>query len=164
MTGVSALSPLGWLRMAVSVDVVSWLSAHPPLSQPSCSTRSHLQGNVNHHSNEGLISGRICPPWLCGREGTSPPWRRLAVVASRGHACVSVLFPSVPPAPPCPPPAGFSPGFSASPLQLSAHRGHVGDPSSALRMSRTSRVKAGTFGAVTASLVASGGSLVSALN
>lgn len=92
MTGVSALSPLGWLRMAVSVDVVSWLSAHPPLSQPSCSTRSHLQGNVNHHSNEGLISGRICPPWLCGREGTSPPWSKAGCGGfSRACLCFCAL-------------------------------------------------------------------------
>lgn len=112
-----------------------------------------------------FLAGSVPPGCVAGRGHLHGA--RLAVVASRGHACVSMLFPSVPPAPPCPPPAGFSPGFSPSPLhplQLSAHRGHAGDPSSALRKPCTSRVKAVTFGAATASLVASGASLVSALD
>lgn len=57
----SVPSPSGWLRAAGTIDIVSRLSARPLLSQPSCSTRLRLQGNVNHHSNESLISGRICP-------------------------------------------------------------------------------------------------------
>lgn len=59
---------------------ISCLSTRPPLSQPACGTGLYLPGSTNHHSNKGLISGRICPPGCVAKWGCLLHGARLAVL------------------------------------------------------------------------------------